>query len=76
MLSNPPDSDECQGKPCINAMSCKNLEGDYQCECRPGWRGKNCDKNINDCVGQCFNGATCIDLVDDYHCACAMGFAG
>lgn len=38
--------------------------------------GKNCDQNINDCVGQCQHDATCIDLVNDYHCACQPGYTG
>nr|CAI5869526.1 unnamed protein product [Callosobruchus analis] len=50
--------------------------GDYRCKCRVGWMGKNCDQNINDCVGQCQHGATCIDLVNDYHCACQPGYTG
>lgn len=70
------DADECQMNPCINAESCTNLVGDYHCKCRVGWMGKNCDQNINDCVGQCQHGATCIDLVNDYHCACQPGYTG
>lgn len=71
-----PDADECLTNPCVNALSCTNLVGDYHCKCRVGWMGKNCDQNINDCVGQCQHGATCIDLVNDYHCACQPGFTG
>ncbi|KAJ8924003.1 hypothetical protein NQ315_006779 [Exocentrus adspersus] len=67
-------ADECLTNPCINAISCTNLVGDYHCKCRVGWMGKNCDQNINDCVGQCQHGATCIDLVNDYHCACQPGY--
>lgn len=70
------DADECLTNPCINAVSCTNLVGDYHCKCRVGWMGKNCDQNINDCVGQCQHGATCIDLVNDYHCACMPGYTG
>lgn len=70
------DADECLRTPCINAISCANLVGDYRCKCRVGWMGKNCDTNINDCVGQCQHGATCIDLVNDYHCACQPGYTG
>ena len=37
------DANECQGFPCINALQCRNLVGDYVCECQKGWTGKNCD---------------------------------
>lgn len=70
------DVDECVSEPCINAVSCVNLAGSYQCRCRRGWTGRRCDHNINDCVGQCQHGATCIDLVNDYHCACQPGYTG
>ncbi|XP_025830978.1 protein jagged-1b [Agrilus planipennis] len=70
------DADECLTNPCVNALSCTNLVGDYQCRCLVGWTGRNCDQNINDCVGQCQHGATCIDLVNDYHCACQPGYTG
>lgn len=70
------DVDECKNSPCTNAVSCQNLVGDYKCKCQKGWTGKNCEHNINDCVGQCQHGATCIDLVNDYHCACMPGYTG
>lgn len=36
------DANECEGKPCLNAFSCKNLIGGYYCDCIPGWKGINC----------------------------------
>ena len=34
---------------------------DYSCTCPPGWEGKNCSTNIDEClVASCMNGATCI----------------
>lgn len=36
------DANECEGKPCLNAFSCKNLIGGYYCDCIPGWKGVNC----------------------------------
>lgn len=36
------DANECEGKPCLNAFSCKNLIGGYYCDCLPGWKGANC----------------------------------
>ncbi|KAJ8285050.1 hypothetical protein COCON_G00039000 [Conger conger] len=70
------DANECEGRPCVNANSCRNLIGGYFCNCMPGWTGQNCDINVNECQGQCLNGGTCRDLVNGYRCVCAPGFAG
>lgn len=79
----PADVDECESNaasgglgPCINAESCRNLPGSFQCACQEGWGGPTCAQNLDDCVGRCKNGATCIDLVNDYHCSCAGGYTG
>ena len=37
------DANECLGKPCLHAHSCKNLIGGYICDCLRGWSGQNCD---------------------------------
>lgn len=42
LLSSFTDANECEGKPCVNAYSCKNLIGGYYCDCIPGWTGVNC----------------------------------
>ncbi|XP_038582849.1 protein jagged-2b isoform X3 [Micropterus salmoides] len=70
------DANECAGKPCVNAYSCKNLIGGYHCDCFRGWSGQNCDMNINGCHGQCLNGATCKEGQRGYHCQCLPGFVG
>ncbi|KAI2651913.1 Protein jagged-2 [Labeo rohita] len=71
------DANECMGKPCVNAHSCKNMIGGYHCDCFQGWAGQNCDINLNGCHGQCQNGATCKELVHGgYHCQCPPGFVG
>lgn len=42
-----------------------------------GFRGKNCEENIDDCPGNlCENGATCIDIINGYTCACPPRFTG
>ena len=48
-----------------------------RCECPPGFTGKNCSDNIDDCKSHvCLNGATCLDAVGSYTCMCAPGFSG
>ena len=46
------DINECeeQEPPCFNGGTCKNIDGDYECDCTStGWQGKNCT------VGKCIN---------------------
>ena len=50
----------------------------YKCTCDPGWQGKNCDTDINDCKKDiCKNGGTCKDAgVNKYVCECTSGWGG
>lgn len=42
-----------------------------------GFRGKNCEENIDDCPGNlCQNGATCIDDINRYTCLCPPSYTG
>lgn len=45
------DVNECQkfSGICNNGI-CQNLEGSFECFCRPGWTGKTCSKNYNECL--------------------------
>ncbi|CAG9863615.1 unnamed protein product [Phyllotreta striolata] len=54
---------------------CINQPGiGYKCQCQPGYTGKYCHENINDCkVNPCENGGTCVDKgktcsLKDSHC--------
>ncbi|CAL8257467.1 unnamed protein product [Lota lota] len=51
--------------------------GGYTCSCTPGWTGRSCRINVNDCVQHwCQNGATCVDGVNGYSCTCPPGYTG
>lgn len=49
----------------------------YRCDCEPGWVGKNCDIDRNDCLpSPCQNAGTCIDQLNGFTCKCRQGFRG
>ena len=48
-----------------------------QCKCRPGYTGRNCGEEINECLSSpCENGGKCIDVVAGYNCQCPRGYYG
>jgi hypothetical protein len=69
--------DPCEPDPCDNGGSCTAAGTAFTCACAPGFDGRTCDTNINECAThQCVSGATCVDGVNGYTCACANGFSG
>ena len=79
--------DPCGDNPCLNGSKCVDAhhiedwqlaypDALYQCLCQPGWEGKNCGVNINDCESnQCVNGS-CIDGIATFTCECDAGWEG
>lgn len=59
-------------------------KGDYRCNCAIGWKGRNCDTDIDECISlPCMNGATCYDSTNrpsvnygQLVCSCTPGFTG
>ena len=53
------------------------LSDAFSCSCTPGFRGKTCANDVNECLTHpCVNGAVCSDLVNDFACNCGDTFFG
>ncbi|XP_040359938.1 protein jagged-1 [Ixodes scapularis] len=49
----------------------------FGCLCDPGYTGRYCHENINDCATRpCVNGGTCVDGLNSYRCLCPDGWEG
>ncbi|XP_059471095.1 cubilin-like [Neocloeon triangulifer] len=73
---------KCNRYTCKNGGTCVSSLRTFYCRCTPGWEGRRCMENINECdrfagtdLG-CQNGATCRDKPGSYECLCADGFSG
>lgn len=71
------DVNECASNPCANGGKCINGQDYYQCECRQGFFGFNCQYQIDECLSNpCTAGSTCINEIGKYRCICVDGFTG
>ncbi|XP_031561240.1 protein dachsous-like [Actinia tenebrosa] len=72
------ESDPCFSNPCMNGGVCKTGPGknEFSCRCEPGWAGKDCTNDINECErSPCRNG-TCTNTVGSYQCKCTSYSTG
>ena len=64
---------------CSSQGTCIDGVGTYSCECIPGYTGRDCETNINECLlmePQCSGRGQCIDGVNNFTCLCQSGFTG
>ncbi|XP_041485822.1 hyalin-like isoform X2 [Lytechinus variegatus] len=74
---NPLGPTSCGGSTCANGATCVTSADSFQCACVPGFVGRQCEIDINECSSlPCMNGGTCIDGVDRFSCLCRQGFSG
>ena len=66
------DVPECTSTSCINGGSCKEVvNGGIICVCPAGFRGSQCEVNIDDCdKNPCAHGGKCVDGVNSFTCEC------
>ncbi|CAH2219520.1 vitamin K-dependent S [Pelobates cultripes] len=71
---------QCNPVPCNKDgyQECVDEKGDFRCICKPGWSGKECELDINECDepdkvnGGC--NQRCVNLQGSYRCACEDGY--
>ena len=67
----------CEDSPCVHGNCTEKRGGDFECTCEPGYDGRLCDNEIDECkLELCENNATCVDKVADFECICAPGYNG
>ncbi|KAJ7422758.1 hypothetical protein WISP_36714 [Willisornis vidua] len=71
-------SNQCSPLPCHKDgyKECIDGKGKYTCVCKPGWRGENCEEDINECVlhPNICGTATCKNTQGKYECECPEGY--
>ncbi|KAF0884858.1 GAS6 protein, partial [Crocuta crocuta] len=70
--------DQCTPNPCNKegTQVCQDLMGNFYCQCRAGWGGRLCDRDVNECSQQ--NGGCnqiCLNKPGSFYCACYSGYA-
>uniref|UniRef100_A0ABD2VS18 Protein crumbs n=1 Tax=Trichogramma kaykai TaxID=54128 RepID=A0ABD2VS18_9HYME len=73
-------SGPCDLRPCRNEANCYESpdRSEYTCSCRPGFTGRNCEIDIDDCQpNPCRNHGNCTDRVNGFSCRCdRTGYTG
>ncbi|XP_041457289.1 fibropellin-1-like [Lytechinus variegatus] len=72
--------DVCLSAPCQNGGTCDAQFGSYSCDCRPGYEGVHCEREMNftACRNNACQGMSACVAVNDtvYYCICPLGVYG
>ncbi|XP_071965811.1 uncharacterized protein [Antedon mediterranea] len=71
-------TNHCLEFPC-NHGDCVNEKSSYRCQCYTGWKGDECEQDINECsesLTPCGNNGTCANTDGSYKCTCDDGWMG
>ncbi|BET00878.1 Laminin G domain [Nesidiocoris tenuis] len=68
----------CFDEECQNGGNCTEPESVYTCQCRLGFDGDFCERDINECENnhECQHNSTCIDNIGSFACNCTEGYQG
>ncbi|CAH0559053.1 unnamed protein product [Brassicogethes aeneus] len=67
----------CANNPCKNGGVCTSHLGIFNCTCQPGFAGKVCQINVDECGSMpCQNGGACTDLANGFECNCTDEWMG
>ncbi|KAJ1077458.1 hypothetical protein K5549_019982, partial [Capra hircus] len=69
--------DQCSPDPCDKkgTQVCQDLMGNFYCQCRDGWAGRLCSRDVNECSQE--NGGCsqiCHNQPGSFQCACHGGY--
>ncbi|XP_033290857.1 growth arrest-specific protein 6 isoform X3 [Orcinus orca] len=70
--------DQCYPDPCDKGGTqvCQDLMGTFYCQCRDGWAGRLCNRDVNECSqesGICSQ--ICYNKPGSFQCGCYSGYA-
>lgn len=71
--------DPCLSSPCAHGARCSvGPDGRYLCSCPPGYQGRSCRSDVDECRvgGPCRHGGTCLNTPGSFRCQCPAGYTG